>query len=151
MLSQIYFKFSRTEIFRKYFINFDWTVAEFIDKMNSTIQIEFGYDKVEFVRTMQGNDEVPAEDADAVVRTSSTLREKFAADIARKSLAFYIRIVPSVGGASSSQEVQHECSVCYSRERELMSFFRCSHVMCETCRISCVTHGLNRCPECRSN
>ena len=146
-MQQVYFKFARTDIFRKYFVNFDWTVTEFIEKMNVAIQIEFGYDKVEFVRTMQNTEEMPAEDAQAIVKTTTTLREKFAQDIERNTLAFYIRIVPVEGGGAA----QHQCSVCYSTERELGNFFRCEHFMCETCRISCRTHGLNRCPECRSH
>ena len=155
-MTKVYFKFARSDIYRKYFINFDWTVSEFIDKMNSVIQIEIGYDKVEFVQTMQNTDEISAEDADAIVRTTTTMREKFAEDIEKKRLAFYIRILPpgatvGGGGASEEEEVVNECSVCYSRENYLGNFFQCAHFMCETCRISCVAHGIQTCPECRSN
>lgn len=92
-MQPVYFKISRTDISKTYPINVDWTCTQFNDIMKYAIYLNFGHQRVEFVKTMQGNDTVRAEDFEGLSDSTMTLKDKFPEDIANKKLAFYIRIL----------------------------------------------------------
>ena len=159
-MQPVYFKISRTDISKTYPVNVNWTCTQFNDIMKYAIYLNFGHQRVEFVKTMQGNDTVQAEDFEGLSDSTMTLKDKFPEDIANKKLAFYIRILEeeeergngsaSAGGGGHQEVPTHRCSVCYCDDTSNQNFFRCTHYICLSCNIAWAAHGNNTCPECRA-
>ena len=154
----IYVKFTYQTTNASYILSRNLSLVEMVQRLQENILRDFGTDPTQYELVEAGQDTpqgVPAEEAPALVVSSTTIRQRFNE---QNCVALYIRMFPATASSSlssvstiltSDEDAEPSCMVCQESPTTLTTYFGCSHHICDACCAGCISAGITRCAICR--